>query len=883
MASFDSTFKAKHEKPDPSFLESLDPRALPAMVGNNWSDDAFRKNHHKSQNLQNEFLKGKSAKGVPMGRVREGLPDVQTTSALQMLTTNPAYRGAKDLADMEPTHATLDDKAFRFAAYFTEEVHESPTEKSRVRFVSIHYYPSDHTLMIVEPRVPNSGLQGGTLLKRGKVPATVRQREERPDEAFLSISHLNVGTSVKIYGQVYTLYDCDDETRYMMGELGIDVPPPTQPPADFFTATARARQSLYDPKGSSMGASRGGGAWGIRSQAYEGDGGDRGRRFVADSGKTLRFYGQWDDRESVGGVVRELEIRYFIEDDTMSIKETQSTNEAVQAGFLGRQRLPKDMRAPTKAAELTFAGRKNGVRETFTGRPDSYYCAEDLYVGMALNVLGRTVVVTDCDLYTREYYANVIGIEQGEAIEGYGNPKTLNAQNVIGRRDPRQDCLPPHTGFGDPEDAAQSCKGLVLVAPRKRAPLSNDGEVLRYELRLNKPERAEDAMRRFLLNYYVDDGEVMLQESTIGNSGFTGGRFLRKQRICLNAEATADPRVAPIYLTQKDLFLGAELVINKFKFVITQVDLHTENYLAHKSAIADARSVGLAPETDPVDVAAVKEALVTLQQYINVRYMNLTEAFRAFDEDKDNKITIGEMKKSLRVANVTARDAVAMAVLRSLDKSKNGFVSYADWFASLGKHTIDVDMDSINGGGGVAASSSSSSSSPIAAGAAASSGDPFAKQRELQLYSVSASSKELMIKRDRTLRKLKEKLESRHLNCFEMFRMISNMPRAYKGRRSDINAITNIEKDSFITPVQLRRCVQETLGLMFTDEEMGMLLEFYFPEMSAADYGRRSDVPKDHMIDLNFFQSRFVEMVRIGTLENRSGDSSSGLASTRLQ
>lgn len=59
--------------------------------------------------------------------------------------------------------------------------------------------------------------------------------------------------------------------------------------------------------------------------------------------KVLRFYGYWDDRESLHGVLHDLEIYYYLADDTVEIKEIIPPNSGRDSGimFLQRSKLPK--------------------------------------------------------------------------------------------------------------------------------------------------------------------------------------------------------------------------------------------------------------------------------------------------------------------------------------------------------------------------------------------------------------------------------------------------------------------------------------------------------------------------------------------------------------
>lgn len=44
------------------------------------------------------------------------------------------------------------------------------------------------------------------------------------------------------------------------------------------------------------------------------------------------------------------------------------------------------------------------------GTPVETYRPSDLTVGVPINVYGRLVILTDCDLYTKEYYRSKYGI-----------------------------------------------------------------------------------------------------------------------------------------------------------------------------------------------------------------------------------------------------------------------------------------------------------------------------------------------------------------------------------------------------------------------------------------------------------------------------------------
>lgn len=59
--------------------------------------------------------------------------------------------------------------------------------------------------------------------------------------------------------------------------------------------------------------------------------------------QVLRFYGYWDDTDNLYGVVHDLEIYYYLADNTIEIKENLPSNSGRDSGstFLRRMQVPK--------------------------------------------------------------------------------------------------------------------------------------------------------------------------------------------------------------------------------------------------------------------------------------------------------------------------------------------------------------------------------------------------------------------------------------------------------------------------------------------------------------------------------------------------------------
>jgi hypothetical protein len=61
---------------------------------------------------------------------------------------------------------------------------------------------------------------------------------------------------------------------------------------------------------------------------------DRLGQFLDFNSKVLRFYGYWDDRESLYGMLHDLEIHYYLADGTIEIKESIPPNSGCDSGFM---------------------------------------------------------------------------------------------------------------------------------------------------------------------------------------------------------------------------------------------------------------------------------------------------------------------------------------------------------------------------------------------------------------------------------------------------------------------------------------------------------------------------------------------------------------------
>ncbi|CAH4030789.1 unnamed protein product [Pieris brassicae] len=294
-----------------------------------------------------------------------------------------------------------------------------------------------------------------------------------------------------------------------------------------------------------------------RAQAHS----DALRRFLEYEGKVLAFNVAWDNRDSAFGELVEYKMMYFLQDDTIAIKELHDEKGGKDPFplLLKKRKVPKKWKErpvsfPSIAMEIT----DEEVTE--------YYSPRDLIVGETVFILGRRFLIFDCDKFTRHYYKSMLNIDQPQRIQVFHETK---------KEFPKS--LPPHIGIGTPEDTLQSCFGLMPKPPHK--------DVIKYNLNANKYLRylceldwihPEDKGRQFVFAYSLADGTIKIGEIPRRNSGIREGKFLKAMLL---QTPESDPNF-PTYYTPERFFIGAIVPVFKHRFKIIGCDLFVYRYMS---------------------------------------------------------------------------------------------------------------------------------------------------------------------------------------------------------------------------------------------------------------------------------------------------------------
>ncbi|XP_071286357.1 EF-hand domain-containing family member C2 [Agelaius tricolor] len=465
-----------------------------------------------------------------------------------------------------PSWIAFDKQVLCFDAYFEEEVPEKHQELYRIRHCKIYFFLEDDTIQVTEPVVKDSGINQGTILRRGLVPLPPPHEDQ-----FYTMYHFNINTEITLYGRKYKIIDCDLYTKNFLRKIGIRLNPPASRPDDPYT-TERQKRYLESTN---------------PFHPYERF--DTLKQFLEFDGQVLGFSCVWHDPELQLSDPRELVLRYYLSDDTIDIREILPPNSGrdVVPFFLKRDKLPKNApTAPYHPGTIT-----NYTLLNVLGKPErnkgyyirdvlqtgavhqEFYKDSDLKIGAVINVWGRQILLCDCDEFTKEHYRKKYGIVDFTPIE-YKTPPPPKPEKII----------PPYNGFGSEEDSLSSCKGVVVQAPHKdyrqflvKDRYGMDSFILRYAAKLIT-DIAVDKDRKFIISYFLSDDTISVFEYAERNSGIAGGKFLERSRIKKPGQELFKSEPSEYYQAQ-DLFVGARVCFHGHNFLLVDADEYTFNYM----------------------------------------------------------------------------------------------------------------------------------------------------------------------------------------------------------------------------------------------------------------------------------------------------------------
>jgi len=716
---------------------------FPKIPGMSFGEELLRTDFRKRQCL--------TSKKIPKS---SSLSTTSTTIIDTMKVANT------HLGEGAPKRVSLERKVLRFQCYYREGIHESPLEQERIRKCIIYYFLEDDTIAVSETKQDNSGIPGqGALIKRHQI--------SQPDGTILSFEDFNIGKSVTLYGKTFYLIDCDVFTRRFLTAVGIEVPPPEEFPEDTYTVTRQKLHSTMVPtKTKPTGQDFDESGMGGRRTKLTADEISSTKQFLAHDKKVLRFYCVWDDRLNLYGDIRLYTLHYFLADDTIQITETNPPNSGRDPfpSFIKRSKVPKvnEGKFPSYNASLTFK------EESVENLTDA-----DLMIGVKVNVFGRIFQVYNCDEYTKQHLEEKFGYTDFTPI------------NVTQPGPPRVAVEPPpYNGFGDEQDSLGSWKYLVLKAPKinMKKFMEHGTHNLKFLLKMEGGD-ASNAIRQFVLTYYLADDTISIFEPAQRNSGIIGGKFLQRSRV---KKVAPDGTLSGEYIGPQDLYVGAHIPINTHQFLVYSTDERSLQFMEEH------------PELFPKCNTAV--IITKLRSMLISKSSGLRKAFEIADKDKSGTLDFKEFASIIENLKLDLSEQEIIAIMRYFDKNGDGQISWSEFFKAVLPPEVESQYTDLN----------QQTWEEIKSSAEQQEKDELDRFRT----EMAGSVKRMNYVCDQAFRQFMDKYNQRRLLFHDTFRIIGdNSP------------------DGNIGEPEFRKAVQKTLQLDFPENTLKALCVKLFPNM----------------------------------------------------
>jgi len=202
----------------------------------------------------------------------------------------------------------------------------------------------------------------------------------------------------------------------------------------------------------------------------------------------LRFYGFFKEAVIETNLenyrVRQCNILYYLEDDTCQMTERKQENSGMPQGQLLR-------------------------RHRFPGPEGGYLNWRELNIGGHLNVYGRTIRITDCDGWTREF-CRTQGVDQEMPEE--------TEQDAFA-----QSTMKAEGGAGNPRTAEKMYREVMLGGGHVNADMQQflewDRKVCRFHAILDDLSMPQFERRPFEIMFFLADDSVEIREKYPLNCG----------------------------------------------------------------------------------------------------------------------------------------------------------------------------------------------------------------------------------------------------------------------------------------------------------------------------------------------------------------------------
>lgn len=556
---------------------------------------------------------------------RNGVPDLDPPDErVKEVTVDPGVP--------VPAEWRHENKALKISGYFVERLavaggsgggfaqHENE-DGSRVRRCTLSYHLVDGTMNVNEPRIQNSGIPQGTLVRRQRVPKSPGSTTE-----FFGLVDLKLGATLHIFGKALTLTSMDRDSQNMMVQLGImtreeagEVYPT---PGDRF----EEMRTVLDTKT-------------VNRKAAQDREPDTLRSFLENDRVVLRFYCAWDDTDQSYGDLRKFKMHVFLTDYSVELIEMHAPNSGFDrfATFMSRQKV--------------------------AGFPD----VVELAMGAFIEIYGRKFQLYDCDEQTRAILrkSGVSSVDPyklpSERMASAPPPSRPIPSHEQGLREGTLTSLPIGENDLDTDDPDKMYKGLIPKPPKQNFAklLDNEGRIMRFAGKIVST-RPEDQERQFVVGFYLADDTVGIFEPPQRNTGIQGGKFLQRRKV-------KNPDTGLNY-TAKDFVIGARIHANSHTFVLHSADEYALNWMESKP--------GEFPQSD---IATVQDILKQQLAGMGGDLSELRALFEQCDADGNGFVTPEEFRDATLSFGFEVTEQEIVTMIRRFDMDGDGRISYDEF------------------------------------------------------------------------------------------------------------------------------------------------------------------------------------------------------------
>mmetsp|Transcript_9889 Transcript_9889/g.10393 ORF Transcript_9889/g.10393 Transcript_9889/m.10393 type:complete len:510 (+) Transcript_9889:100-1629(+) len=451
------------------------------------------------------------------------IEDLNSSSSISSLGTSSSTKCFPSLS--------FDSIVLNFTATVSD-IQDYSSYKQKIRRCSILYHIEDNTIKIVEH--PQTNIPASTLLRRSVILKENGQQ--------LLLDDIQYGEEVIIYGRVYSIVNCSEQTRQYLESIGRTNLPPAKDeederswskgPTPEWGSFRREKNNLKVFMEAKLGNT-------VNNSGREG--------FNEFGNRVLKFLCVWDDTEKLYGDVHEFILIYHLADDTVEIFNKPSNS--------GKELFPKLLKRAPLVKDYGFLSDNNSNEE-------QYYHWSDIYIGCDLNIYSRILHVIDADNDTRDFY-DLMDCPLGGGERSISSASKLSFTRTI----------PPHNGFGSEEDSIKSCVGPLCPSNAPTRINVFENRILSFYAHFI-PKNSNDDTRRFVISFYLQDNSIKIQEPPVRNSGFVGGLFLSRRRV---KKENSDE-----YYQIDDFDIGKRVKILTHDFIINGANPFTLKWLDHE-------------------------------------------------------------------------------------------------------------------------------------------------------------------------------------------------------------------------------------------------------------------------------------------------------------